>query len=121
MATPTATDWPATQPLSDSTMSLMDLIPTLELITIITAAVIFVAASSWLVARTRVPGRLFILSGIVAFVLPLLFAHNTMYTDGGLQAAVWMVAIGKLVPPIAAVLCALGFARVVWHVYRREK
>lgn len=79
------------------------------------AALAFLAASALLVWKTRTPGRFLILSSVIvlATTIPLgWFASRT------LSPSMALFATAKLAVALAATLCALGYGRMVLHLYR---
>jgi hypothetical protein len=72
--------------------------------------------SALLVWKTKAPGRFLILSGLAVLLAPVLLLwplSSRVFTP-----TVMDVAIAKLATALAATLGALGYARLVWHIYR---
>src|SRR5688572_16020949 len=77
------------------------------------AALAFLAGSALLLWKTRVPGRFLILSSmlVLATTIPLGWRASA-----NLSPSIAWFALAKLAVALAAMLCALGYGRMVLHV-----
>jgi hypothetical protein len=111
--------WWQDQMTRDSERWLLEVVVLAEPLLYIVAALAFLAGSALLLWKTRVPGRLLILSSmlVLATTLPLGWRASANILT---PSSAWF-ALAKLAVALAAMLCALGYGRIVLHLYRSAR
>jgi hypothetical protein len=80
------------------------------------AMLVFLAGSLLLVWKTRAPGRFLILSSVLAVAATIPLGWHS--TSNMLTPGVASFAAAKLALALAALLGALGFGRIAWHLFK---
>ena len=83
------------------------------------AVLAFLAGSALLVWKTRTPGRFLILSGVLVLAAPLPLVWPS--SSNILSPSIASFAVAKLAIALAALLCALGYGRMVLYLYKNSR